>query len=103
MRGRGIHGYRALEISGSLVHGEFAERQLHVHFHAKCAQTHEVPDDLASAGTVVEQSGMQHHFFRIKTDAFVGAGIMVVAAYWIGIHPGEHELKVMPGHPFVDD
>src|SRR5882762_5761076 len=56
-----------------------------------------------SARTVVEQSRVQHHLFRIKTDAFVGAGIMVVTAYWIGVHPGEHELKVMTGHPFVDD
>jgi hypothetical protein len=30
------------------------------------------PDNLTGAGTVIEEPGMQHHFFRIETQALVG-------------------------------
>src|SRR5947209_3820296 len=51
-----IHRHFLLQVFGSLLQGEFSKRELHIHFHPERAQAHEVVNDLARVGTVVEKA-----------------------------------------------
>ena len=73
-----IHRDFVLQVFGGLFQREFAERKFHVHFHSQRAEAHEVVNDLASVRAVVEQAGLQHHFFGVKANPFIRAGIIVM-------------------------
>ena len=96
-----IHRDFFFEIFRGLLECEFAEGESHVHFHAERAQTHEIVNDLASVRAVVEQTSLQHHFFGVKADAFVRAGVVVMTADRVFVFPGKTKLKIMAGNSFV--
>src|SRR5262249_19071703 len=80
----------------------FAEREFHVYFHTQRAESHEIVNDLPGVRAVIEQAGLQHHFFGVKADAFIGTGIVVVTSNRILVFPREAKLKIMAGNSFVD-
>src|ERR1700733_6323930 len=52
---------------------------------------------------VVEIPGLQHHLFGVEAEAFVGAGVVVVATDGIGVVPAETELEVVPRYSLVNE
>jgi hypothetical protein len=66
------------------------------------SETHEVVNDLARVGAVVEQTGLQHHFFRVKADSFIFARVVVMTTDRVVVFPGKTKLKVMPRNSFVN-
>ena len=101
-RGLLVHRDFLLQIFGGLLKGEFAEREFHVHFHAQRAQSHEIVNDLARVRTVIEQTGLQHHFFSVKADPFVRTRVVVMPPDRVLVFPRETKLKVMTGNSFVN-
>src|ERR1700678_1212598 len=51
---------------------------------------------------VVEKSGLQHHLFGIKSQAFVGAGVVIVTADGVCIMPTETELEIVPRNTLMN-
>ena len=98
-----IHRHFFFEIFRRLLEREFAERELHVHFHPQRPQAHEVVNDLARVRAVVEKASLQHHFLGVEADAFVRAGIVIMPPDRILVFPGETKLEIMPGDSFVHD
>ena len=43
----------------------------------------------------------EHHFFGVKTDSFIHAGIVILAPDRIRIAPGQRQLEEMSRHAFV--
>ena len=70
-----------------MLEREFAQCKFHVHFHAQRSQSHEIVNDLARVWTVIEQPRLQHHFFSVKADPFIGAGIVVLTPDRIFVFP----------------
>ena len=103
MRGVRIHGDGFLQILGGLRDRKLAQRQLHVHFHAQRAQPHHVVDNLARSRTIVEHPCLEQHLFRVKADAFIGPGIVVVTADRIRVRPGKRQLKIVSRHTLVNN
>ena len=87
-------------VSG-LVHREHSEREFDVYLNTqRRAQPHEVVNDFSGTWAVVEQSGLQHHFFRVETDAFVGSRIVVLTTNRIRMSAREKTFrKKCPGMP----
>src|SRR5581483_6718783 len=96
MRCAGIHWDRLLQVVSRLRNRKLAKREFHVNFDSKGAKAHEIPDEFTGTRAVIEQACVQHHLFRVESDAFVGAGVVVVATNGIRMGPRKRELKVMP-------
>ena len=102
-RGAGIHGYGGGEVIGGLLERELSEREADVDLDAEGAKAHEAVDDFLGAGCCVEEAGLEHHLFGVEADAFVGFGVVVVAADGVRMVPAPGELEVVSGDAFVDD
>jgi hypothetical protein len=84
-----------------LVERKLAEREFDVHFHAQRAEAHEIVNDLACVRAIIEQTGLQHHFFGVKADPFVRARIVVMPPDRVVVFPGKAKLKIVPGNSLV--
>src|SRR5205085_5130960 len=102
-RGVRIHRHFFFEVLCGLIEREFTEREAHVHFHAKRAQTHEIVNNFARVRAVVEQTGLQHHLLGVKADAFVRARVVVMTLDWVLVFPGKTKLEVMAWNSFVNN
>src|SRR5262249_32227898 len=51
---------------------------------------------------VIEQPGLQHHFFSVKANALVRTRVVVMSPNRVLVFPRETKLKVMAGNSFVD-
>ena len=94
-----------MQIFCGLVEFELADCEFYVHFDAQSAQPHEIVNDLAGVsrrGGIVEQSRLQHHFFRIKADPLVRTGIIIMTANRILVFPGKTKLEIVAGNSFMD-
>ena len=102
-RGCPVHGNGARQVIGALLQGELAQCQLHVNLNPQRPQTHEAVDGLAGMRIVVKIPSLQHHLFGIEAEAFISAGVVVVATDRIGVVPAETELEVVSRHALVHE
>src|SRR6266480_4291433 len=52
---------------------------------------------------VVEQTILQHHLLDVKTNPFVGTGVVIMPPNRVFVLPGKTKLEIMPRNPFVND
>ena len=97
-----VHRHFLFQVVRGLFQREFAERELYIHFYAERTKTHEAVNRLAGARIVVEQSSLQHHLLRVKSNTLVSVRIVVVTTNRVLVFPGKTELKIMSGNPFVN-
>ena len=53
-------------------------------------------------GLSSKKPGLQHHLFGVETEAFIGAGVVVVAADRIRVVPAQAKLEIVSRHALMD-